>query len=91
MPSLATISGLGLVFVNDYLLVFVVGLHLCDDSGAGHVGGAETHFPIARDSQHFIELSRGPFFSGQQLNVKHVAGRDAVLLTTGFYDCIIHR
>ena len=90
MPLLATVPGLGLVLVDDDLAILVVGLDLRDDPGAFHCGGAKAHLAVPGNGENLIEGGGAALRGLQQLDIEHVAGRDAVLLAAGFNNSVIH-
>src|SRR6185369_8054679 len=67
---------------------------LCDDlaahDDAGNERCADAHGVGAGGEQHFGELDRGTRVTGEALDVHHVAGCDAILLSSGADDGVSH-
>ena len=76
------------LFEDDNFVVFDVIDDFSRNESARKVGSADFGFAVAADEHDFFDFNSVAFFGVQQVHAQDIVLLNAILLTTGFNDCV---
>jgi len=88
MSLLAIVACFGLVFENDYLFGFALGLDRSHDAGALNGGLTNGEFFIISDNQHAVQFYGSALGGLDAVNLDGLPLDDLILFPTGFNDSV---